>query len=366
MNDSILIFSDEYPPNGGGTGTVAHKLVRDFSLNNKEVTLLTGDRSKQEEGIRHIQVPRYTFVWVLYYYYYLKIVINLHKYDFIILNDQVSAYLAGRFFDDDTLSKCVMIIHGKDSKFFYSNKSKKHFVFNYKSNYTRAISKVGKIVAVSEYNYNEFLNYLPLDIKENVIPRLSADYVGIDSSELKGGEDHTHVFKRLKNKIILLSVGRIIKSKGYFKMLSEFNKLVQLNNMYHWIIVGDGADLPLLESRISELQLSDNITIVGKIPRKSLGYFYKSSDCFWLLSEIEAFGLVYIEAAAFGLPSISPKAGGGSEAVIEGKSGYHYDETDDLPEMINRCIALKSNSSPVEVSKMFKTEMFAERLLKRG
>jgi len=43
MTKNVLIFSDEYPPAGGGAGVIAMKMAEDFHSLGYSVTLLTGD-----------------------------------------------------------------------------------------------------------------------------------------------------------------------------------------------------------------------------------------------------------------------------------------------------------------------------------
>ncbi len=63
--------------------------------------------------------------------------------------------------------------------------------------------------------------------------------------------------------------------------------------------------------------------------------YYQLSDCFLLLSRedfkipaVEGFGIVFLEAAACGKPSIAGKSGGIADAVLEGQTGWLVDPLD--------------------------------------
>ena len=62
---------------------------------------------------------------------------------------------------------------------------------------------------------------------------------------------------------------------------------------------------------------------------------YRSGDVFamvcrerWAGLEAEGFGIVFLEAAACGLPSVAGRSGGSHEAVVDGKTGFVVDPGD--------------------------------------
>ncbi|WP_413284606.1 glycosyltransferase family 4 protein [Vibrio sp. MA40-2] len=358
---SILIFSDEYPPAGGGSGVIAKRLVDDVRSLGHNVTLLTGDECPDEPDITHVRVHRTTLIWVFSYY---KIItkLNLQSYDLIIINDQVSAYIAGRFFDQSTLKKCKVLIHGRDSNFFFNRKSLKHNIFQYEKYYAKLLVQSQKIIAVSRYTLNEYLLHIPEKYKNLINEKLSWHYAGINCDEVCGGVDpFTELYATTKDNTVLLSVGRIVPSKGYMQMLLLLSELIGKQPNYKWVIVGDGEYRSELEQKAIELNISEHIIYTGKVARTSLEHIYKYADCFWLLS-IEAFGLVYLEAASFNLPSIAVPFGGATEAVVVGENGYHYDENSDLLALLQQCEQLREKRKPEEFSKQFSTLRFATYL----
>lgn len=88
-----------------------------------------------------------------------------------------------------------------------------------------------------------------------------------------------------------------------------------------------------VEQRIADLSLADCVRIEGPVSSDKLAELYRSADLLLLPARttettFEGFGLVYLEAASYGVPSIGPNDGGAVEAIAEGESGYRIDPAD--------------------------------------
>lgn len=94
----------------------------------------------------------------------------------------------------------------------------------------------------------------------------------------------------------------------------------------HYTVVGDGDDRRRLEELAQELGLKSTVTFAGAVPRAELIACYRDADLFVMCSrartnDIEGFGIVYLEAAAAGVPSLCSRAGGATDAVLDGETG---------------------------------------------
>lgn len=83
-------------------------------------------------------------------------------------------------------------------------------------------------------------------------------------------------------------------------------------------IAGDGPERAALEA-LSATRMKGRVVFLGQL--SNMNDFYAASDLFVLPSAMEGFGLVYIEAAFHGVPSIGTNVGGIPEAVEDGKTG---------------------------------------------
>lgn len=128
----------------------------------------------------------------------------------------------------------------------------------------------------------------------------------------------------IKEKYILLYVGRIAPEKDIKVVLETFNLLPELlQKETHLLIVGDG---PLFE-KLSE-QTHDQITWTGFMEGEALAEIYASSDLFIFPSSTETFGNVVLEAQSSGLPVIGANAGGVQHLINHGENGFLYNARD--------------------------------------
>jgi phosphatidylinositol alpha-1,6-mannosyltransferase len=134
---------------------------------------------------------------------------------------------------------------------------------------------------------------------------------------------------RAKDKIVVLTVGRLHPRKGQLITLKALQMLpADVKSRIEYWIVG-GRNWGNYEEKLREQAASDpalNVRFFGNIPDLELAEVYDRSDIFALTSvnhgtSVEGFGLVYLEAAAHGLPIVAHNIGGVSEAVCDGETG---------------------------------------------
>ncbi len=88
------------------------------------------------------------------------------------------------------------------------------------------------------------------------------------------------------------------------------------------VLSGDGPARPALEAQAARTDA--NVRFLGFLERHELPAFYAALDVFSFPSPVETQGLVALEAAACGTPTVAANAGALSETVIDGVTGYHY------------------------------------------
>ena len=114
------------------------------------------------------------------------------------------------------------------------------------------------------------------------------------------------------NDFIVLFVGNAAWVKG----LRYVAKAVKQVPNAKLAVVGIG------ENRLVRELLGENVLFFGSIPHSKLAEFYSASDVLCVPSVYEAFGLMYAEAACFGLPSIACKGTGAEEIIEDGRNGF--------------------------------------------
>lgn len=120
--------------------------------------------------------------------------------------------------------------------------------------------------------------------------------------------------KRQESKIVL-AVGRLTHPKGFDLLIQAWAKVAKEKCDWQLIIVGEGEDRQLLTELINEYQLNSKVNLVGTV--NNIEDYYKKSDIFCLSSRYEGFGMVLIEALAFGLPIVSFDCELGPAEILE-------------------------------------------------
>ncbi|WP_019640396.1 N-acetyl-alpha-D-glucosaminyl L-malate synthase BshA [Paenibacillus fonticola] len=86
------------------------------------------------------------------------------------------------------------------------------------------------------------------------------------------------------------------------------------------LFVGEGPDLPKIQSKVKELGIADRVHFLGK--QDDIAHVISMADILLLPSEKESFGLVALEAMACGIPTVGSIAGGIPELVAQGETGF--------------------------------------------
>lgn len=121
-----------------------------------------------------------------------------------------------------------------------------------------------------------------------------------------------------------LFVGRLVYYKGCRTMIEAFVQAAKRNDRIRLDIVGTGPLEPELKRQTEELRLTDQIHFHAGVSDDELIGFFKECDVFVLpsLQRSEAFGLVQIEAMAFGKPVINTNLPSGVPYVsLHGETG---------------------------------------------
>jgi phosphatidylinositol alpha-1,6-mannosyltransferase len=138
------------------------------------------------------------------------------------------------------------------------------------------------------------------------------------------------------NALVIVSLGRVVPRKGHLDLAEALALLPEpLASRVRWWVIGplnEAEHAERLRTRIATLQV--NVTLFGGLPIDEVAARLSAADLFCLPGyqdeggRVEGFGIVFLEAAAFGVPSISTRSGGIPEAVADGESGLLVPERD--------------------------------------
>ncbi|HVX52544.1 MAG TPA: N-acetyl-alpha-D-glucosaminyl L-malate synthase BshA [Chitinophagaceae bacterium] len=142
----------------------------------------------------------------------------------------------------------------------------------------------------------------------------------------------------------------IKRVKDVVRIFAEVNKQVPSK----LLLVGDGPDRPGVENLVKELNIHDDVRLLGK--QEQIEEILLISDVFLLPSDYESFGLAALEAMAARVPVISSNAGGLPEVNINGVTGYTAN-VGDIQAMSNYAVNLLTDEA---VFKTMQENAFAQ------
>jgi len=116
--------------------------------------------------------------------------------------------------------------------------------------------------------------------------------------------------------------------KGVEEVLRALSSVLQKFPDTYYVIVGEGDDRSRLQSLAEELELASHVLFVGHTSDAELTGYYEACDVFVMPSRQEGFGLVFLEAMAFGKPVIGGNHGGTPDVVQDQINGFLVEHGD--------------------------------------
>ena len=141
-------------------------------------------------------------------------------------------------------------------------------------------------------------------------------------------------------------VGRISPEKSLDMLIDAFAQVTRVNPKAKLVIVGAGPSDPDIDKQLASLEMEDSVVRVGRIERDILmkENYPLLGDVFITASKTENQPVSLLEAMAFGLPMIGPRAKGIPELVTHGDDGLIF-EPDDECAMANAMVRLMKDDS---------------------
>jgi phosphatidylinositol alpha-1,6-mannosyltransferase len=176
----------------------------------------------------------------------------------------------------------------------------------------RALLGAERILCISEYTRRQMLRFYPaLDPARLVVVPNTMD---------------PHFAPELNDQVSnapfalprILTVGRLASDdsyKGFDTLIESMPLLRREHPTARLRVVGKGDDLPRLEALADRLGVRGSVDFLGPISDEALRAEYAACDLFALPSRKEGFGLVYLEAMAYGKPCLGARAGGTPEVI---------------------------------------------------
>ncbi|NVJ71417.1 MAG: glycosyltransferase family 4 protein [Alphaproteobacteria bacterium] len=219
--------------------------------------------------------------------------------------------------------KVVIYVHGEEvSQEAYSKRAE--------ARRRKALQSADGIIAVSHFTADLIAKKYGVDPE-----KIEVVTNGVDLSrfEEKPTENVRTQFG-LGHGPLVLAVGRLVPRKGFDKLLEAWPRVLASVPEAQLAIGGTGPLGEQLAAEARQPEMGESVHMLGFVPDEVMPSLYASADLFAMPNrtmpdgDTEGFGLVFLEAAAAGTPSIAGNAGGAVDAVLDGETGRLVDGED--------------------------------------
>ncbi|NNF53887.1 MAG: glycosyltransferase family 4 protein [Acidimicrobiales bacterium] len=212
----------------------------------------------------------------------------------------------------------------------------------------RVLEKAEVVVSAGEYALEEAERCVGRSLRSIVIPP------GVDTARFHPLTEVQRQQARQRfdldaDALVVSTINRLVPRKGIDVLIRAAAKLQTSFPSLRVMIGGTGREFDRLEELIRELQAP--VRLLGRLDDGDVPLLYGASDAMamlchdrWLGLEQEGFGIVFLEAAAAGIPQIAGRSGGAHEAVEHGVSGLIVDQPKSVEAVSTALAELLSDS----------------------
>jgi phosphatidyl-myo-inositol dimannoside synthase len=258
-----------------------------------------------------------------------------------------------------TDKKKYCLIHGKEI-----NHPKGSYLNN---RLIKVLNSVEKIIANSEYTKNLAINN---GINKDKIIVINPGVEPIEELNKKSLEKVESLLKIKTPRLI--TVSRFDKRKNHEKVIMALRNLKQFYPDIVYICIGYGDEEENLKKLVEELNLSSQVMFFKDITDDLKNSLISKSDIFVMPSiihktSVEGFGIAYVEAAQYGVPSLGGKDGGASDAIDHNRTGLICDgnNLDDIYSSLNSMIENKKYLEFGKNAKDYVSKFNWERIIEK-
>lgn len=306
----VLVLTHEYYPYYGGVGRYCFNLCRYLPAGSFLVA--TDQRDAAGDSVMYVNLTN-RFIkpsWILGLFRVLHLV-KKHQIRVVltphILPLGVIAYLLRRFWS----IPYVISLHGYDI----------NLALKRRPWLTRTILQSAHWIIANSNATKHIVDPLAITVPVEVLTPC------FERSELPYHASTVERIKKIyRDKKIILTVGRLVRRKGQAEVVRALPSVLEEVPDAHYIIIGQGPDRAFLKDLITQYHLNDHVSLLQHVPDEELVAYFEAASVFAMPTQanngdIEGFGIVYLQAAAFSLPIIAGTTSGEREAVGDESCG---------------------------------------------
>ncbi|QDL09961.1 glycosyl transferase family 1 [Brasilonema octagenarum UFV-E1] len=251
----------------------------------------------------------------LYFRYHYRYIEWGHGYHFLSLL-LLSYLLPIRFF---------IYLHGKDILGFSTNPILR-FLFEC------TLKRAQGIVCNSSYTQDYLRIHFDVATPTHVInPAVRVEKFGVSSYQENLDDLRVKVrngYSIPEKAVVILSVGRVLKRKGFDRVIENLTLLLTFGMDVHYILCGQGPYESALKHLARRLRVHKRVHFAGYVPDQELSAYYAASDILAMLTQgddktprVGGLGIVCLEAGYFGKPVIASGLGSVVDTVHHEENG---------------------------------------------
>ncbi len=189
------------------------------------------------------------------------------------------------------------------------------FVFSTRRSEAKLLNGARQIWILSQFSRELIEKTFPKMVKEKIV---SVNYA-VDLEKFQPTEDKSTLRRELNlptDKLIALTARRLVPRMGLEWLIDSWTNVTKKHHHSKLIIIGSGYLENALRQQIKNLNLENNISLIGAVTESQLIKYYQAANLFILPTlAYEGFGLATVEALATGLPVIGTNNGATPEII---------------------------------------------------
>ena len=328
-----LIITRAFPPELGGMQSLMWGLTKEMSKNFMvKVFADYQDNHKEFDKKENFSIERVGGVK------FLRKIRKAQLINEFLKENKVQGIIADHWKSLELINtdkKKYCLIHGKEINHSKGSSLNKRVI--------KVLNNVEKIVANSEYTKNLAINN---GVNKDKIVVINPGVNPVHELNKKSLEKVESLLKIKSPRLI--TVSRFDKRKNHEKIIMALRNLKQLYPNIVYICIGYGDEEENLKKLVQELDLSSQVMFFKAISGELKNSLIAKSNIFVMPSiihkpSVEGFGIAFVEAAQYGIPSLGGKDGGAPDAISHDKTGLICDgnDLDDIYSSLNSMIENK-------------------------
>lgn len=203
---------------------------------------------------------------------------------------------------------------------------------NCQDDYLATINGAEFLIFNSQATQKLFFELHPDVRKRNYVLNPGLDFDAINAcNQLPLSHFESITGKPLKNRLIMSCIAHLRERKGVSLGIRIVAELVREYPDLCYIIGGEGPEFQNLEEQIISLGLQQHVFLLGRLNDSEKYSLLNHSSIFLMPTrslegqDFEGFGISFLEASFFGNVVLGGRSGGEQEAIMEGVSGFTFD-----------------------------------------